>query len=363
MVSTRFLNKDSDYDNLGVKKGPVEIWEDGRRNDGRPGTWELWYFDTILDDGTKVVMIFHDKHVGNIERGITPHCSINITLPDGTFYSDKFEYSAEEGEYHKGSCNVKIGPHSFVGNLKEYEIEIKPINGLGAKLKLTNLVKSWRPGSAYIGFGENDEQYLTWLCVVPKGKVSGEITVNGEKRAVSGYGYHDHQWANIHVMMTNNHWLWIRQSVGDYVVLVYDFVASKKFGYKRFPMFFVQDKEGNIVFENTDSANVKLEILEEYYQEETNKTCPKAFKYTFENSGKKVEYTVTNKCELEWIDNYVNLDEDAKKFFDQMELKPSYMRWEAKGDLVITGENNRITGSSDLIYEMMYNGKSYKEYV
>lgn len=153
------------------------------------------------------------------------------------------------------------------------------------------------------------------------------------------------------------------QSVGDYTVLTYDFVANKTYGHKRYPMFFIQDKEGNIVFENIDSSSVKLDILDEYLQEETNKMCPKAFKYTYKNSGKTVEYTVTNIDELEVIDNYKGLDDKAKKFFDQLELKPSYVRWEAKGDLVITDGGNLIAVSGNLIYEMMYNGKSYKEYI
>lgn len=286
-----------------------------------------------------------------------------IHLYNPLIYSDEFEYSEAEGEYRKGSCYVKVGPHSFIGDLKEYEIEIKPINGIGAKVKITSLAKPWRPGTAYIGFGDNDEQYLTWSCMVPRGKVSGEITAGGKTKAVSGYGYHDHQWANIHVMMTNNHWLWIRQSVGDYVVLVYDFVASKTYGYKRYPMFFIQDRNGNIVFENTDSENVKLEIIEEYYQKETEKTCPKKFKYTFENNGMKVEYTLTNKSEIECMDNYKDLDDSTKEFFDMLELKPTYVRWEAVGDLVVTGGDKPIVESGNLLYEMMYNGKTYKEFV
>lgn len=363
-MRTRLFHTEEDYKKLGLKHNVTELWEDGRRNTGKPGTWELWYFDAIMDDGTKLGMIFYDKHVGNIERDVTPCCSINITLPDGSLCTDQFEYSAEEGKYGSDHCNVVIGPHSFVGDLKNYEIEIKPIHGIGAKIKMENLSSPWRAETSHIGFGEHDENFMAWFCVVPRGKVEGEIMVNGKTIPVSGFGYHDHQWGNLHVMLTNNHWIWIRQSVNDHVVLVYDFVAAKNYGYDRYPLFFIQDGKGNVLFQNTSSENVKMEILEEYEQKETGKTCPKKFRYTFEKDGKKAVYTITNLREIEVIDNYKTLDSQSKKFFDGLGLKPSYVRWEAIGELEFNDGNTwMVNGKSNLIYEMMYNATEYRKFV
>lgn len=244
------------------------------------------------------------------------------------------------------------------GGIKEYSIKIKPINGLGAEIKLKNLGQPWRPGAGYIGFGEEDEQYFTWLCSVPKGKVTGNITIKGETREFQGFGYHDHQWGNIHAIMAWNHWIWIRQNVGDYNILVFDLVASKEYGYKRYPLAFIQDKEGNTIFENTE--NVKFEVLEEYLQEEINKYHPKLFKYTFKNNGKKVEYTIKGKNELECSNNYKKVNDQLRSVFDQLQLQPSYTRYEGQGELVITDGIKLITGSSELIFEMIYNGKSYQ---
>lgn len=361
MKRTRLLNDPKDYAKIGVNENAILPWEDGRRDDGRVGAYEWWYFDSIMDDGTKVVIIFYDKYASNIDRGITPHAEIIITQPDGTSYSEHFEYAADEAVYSKDGCNVKIGPHSFVGDLKEYTIKIDPVNGLGAEIKLTNLGQSWRPASGYIGFGDQDEEYFTWLCAVPKGKITGNVTVNGKHREIQGFGYHDHQWGNIHAIMAWNHWIWIRQNVGDYNILVFDLVTSKEFGYKRYPLVFIQDKEGNIVFENTE--NVKFEVLEEYLQEETNKLHPKSFKYIFENSGKKVEYTLSMENEIDCINNYKLLSDEMRAMFDQLDMYPSYTRYAAQGELVITDRNQSITRTGSLIYEMIYNSKSYKEHV
>jgi hypothetical protein len=61
MAIVRLLDQPGDYKKLGVNPGEVETWEDRRRNDSRPNHWEWWYFDSILDDGTTVVIQFFPK--------------------------------------------------------------------------------------------------------------------------------------------------------------------------------------------------------------------------------------------------------------------------------------------------------------
>jgi hypothetical protein len=47
---------DADYERYGVARERVEPFEDGARTDGRPGTYEWWYFDAHLEDGAKLVV-------------------------------------------------------------------------------------------------------------------------------------------------------------------------------------------------------------------------------------------------------------------------------------------------------------------
>jgi len=52
----------SAYNKLNLKQGSTpEIWEDGIRTGGVKGTYEWWYFDTHLDDGSTMVIIFFTK--------------------------------------------------------------------------------------------------------------------------------------------------------------------------------------------------------------------------------------------------------------------------------------------------------------
>lgn len=360
MRKARLMNTPEDYKKIGVKQGIIEPWEDGRRDNTRPGAFEWWYFDCILDDGTKLVITFAPKPSEQfMHDGDLPFVHMNVTLPDGTLRMERFDYSAEEAEFKKEGCDIKIGAHTLKGNLKEYFMKIEPQKGCGVDLKFTSLGQSWRPGTGYFGFGDQDEQYFTWLCVMPKCKVAGTFTFNGETRVISGFGYHDHQWGNINHMLAWNHWIWARQNAGDYNILVFDLVTNKDFGFKRYPVAFIEDKDGNIIFENTDNA--RFEVIEEYLQEQTQKYYPKQFKYTFENGGKTVEYTVKVESEIEIKDIYSATPEAARARFDQMGLQPTYTRYEGLGKLVITEGVQTIERESNLIYEMVYCGKSYKE--
>ena len=55
-VTVRLMDKDEDYKKMSTKKDTIEVWEDGKRDDDRADVYEWWYFDMILDDGSKAVI-------------------------------------------------------------------------------------------------------------------------------------------------------------------------------------------------------------------------------------------------------------------------------------------------------------------
>lgn len=57
----RVANEDEDYARLGLKRGVIEPWEDGMRTSGGRGSFEWWYFDSHLDDGTSLVITFANQ--------------------------------------------------------------------------------------------------------------------------------------------------------------------------------------------------------------------------------------------------------------------------------------------------------------
>ncbi|MCB0913907.1 MAG: hypothetical protein KDB60_20060, partial [Propionibacteriaceae bacterium] len=205
----------------------------------------------------------------------------------GATYEDNWLYPADQARFGTEKCDVTAGPHSAVGDFTQYDVHIEPLNGIGASLHFEAVVKPYRQGTAVIALGDNDEFYYTDLSV-PNNRVSGTITVNGAPREVTGFGYHDHQWMNIHQMQAWHHWLWGHLSTPDYTVLLYDFVASEQFGFTRVPLFGVMEHTtGDVIF-STDGHFTLDTTLER--QEEIGKDFPKVSDYTFTNAdGTSVE--------------------------------------------------------------------------
>src|SRR5262245_34315101 len=49
------------YERLGLTNGEIHDWEDGLRTAAADGTFEWWYFDAHLDDGSTITVEFHTK--------------------------------------------------------------------------------------------------------------------------------------------------------------------------------------------------------------------------------------------------------------------------------------------------------------
>lgn len=358
MTDVRLLDQPADFDRLGVNPGKIEAWEDSRRNtDPRPNNWEWWYSDFIFDDGITAVVQFFTKGGPHLrENGDYPSINITFTLPDGTHRKDEISIEAKDASYGETQCDVAFGEHFFRGDLKEYHIHVEPVKGCGVDLKLISRSKPYRPGTSYFEFGSPDK-YYTWLCVVPKGEVSGTITYDGKTREVRGYGYHDHQWGSTNFITEWNHWLWARQSFDDYSVLIFDMTAARKHDYARFPIAFIQDKDGNLIFENT--RGVKCELLEEYFDEESSgKDYPKDVRYTFENGGNKAVYRLKWKKILE-TGGVKTITGAMKLMVKLLGVKLSYTRYLADGELSLTVNGGTIERSGELIYEFMFPGETY----
>ncbi len=193
----------------------------------------------------------------------------------------------------------------------------------------------------------------------PRGSVTGNIIYNGKTQEVKGMAYHDHQFHNTDSMTTIHHWLWGRQSLESYTVVIFDIVANEKYGFKQIPIFgLINNKTGDVIFKNT--KNAKCEINELYLQEESQKLHPKVVKFTYEHNGMKVEYTIKYKEEIEVRtskDIFGKEDEEVKEKLAKLGLDPSYIRYYADAELVVTQGNEVKKEAGDMIYEYAYFGK------
>lgn len=271
------------YERLALKKGEVALWEDGTRtNSGEKGSYEWWYFDSHLDDGTSLVIVFYTKSMMSPQTAPDPQVTFRLNTPGEAEYSQV--YRPAKGEIFsasKESCDVRIGRCYFRGNLREYEIYYRD-ETTEARVTLQSGVPPWRPETGHIFFGGNDEHYFAWLPSVPEGKVTVEITRNGTTVRKRGTGYHDHNWGNINMRKVMHHWYWGRARIGDYQVITSYIWAEKKYGYNEFPIFMIAKNNRLLA---GDGAKLRFIPDRRFIERETGKPVHDILVYDYQDDG------------------------------------------------------------------------------
>src|SRR5690242_10125684 len=167
-----------DYARLGIQRGRIAPWEDGMRTDGSKGTYEWWYFDTHLDDGSKLVIEFRAKAIIDVDKPLAPNVAFVFDRPDGAHIEKLVYLPVSAFSASKESCDVRMGANTFQGDLHTYRIHVE-IEDVQADVTLTGTVPAWRPEAGCLFFGAQAEHYFAWLPSVPQGAVSAVITSGG----------------------------------------------------------------------------------------------------------------------------------------------------------------------------------------
>jgi hypothetical protein len=355
MQTSRLMDRPEDFERLGLSPDTVENWEDGKRNGDGPNEWEWWYFDTVLDDGSTLVIQFIEKSFRNVrDDHAHPSVLFQLTLPNGTKREATPEYPVGECTWGKDGCDVRFGPNVFQGDLRDYHIKADVGDGLAADIDLHSLTSPYRPGTGYFGF-DDDREFYTWFCTVPKGEVTGTLAYDGEVHEVHGFGYHDHQWGNSVYYLNWNHWTWARQSYDDYTLLWFPMITAKKYGSVEYPIIFVQDADGKIVFQSTKGGS--HEVLEVYVDDVSGKTYPAKQRFSLKRGGDEIVYTLEKKEVLRSA--HPKMPFPANVVLSMRGLNPSYARFLGVGRLDMTLGGVRVEREADLIYEFMFPGKKF----
>ena len=206
----RLADRPADYKELGI--APVEVagFEDGQRIDTERGRYEWWYFDSHLDNGATVVVVFYTKPNVSPNGRLAPRITINIALPDGRIFDRILDVGPEMFEASKAGCDIRIGTNRFAGDLHHYRITAT-IEEISVDVELTGKVRAWRPKSGHLYFGvEGQEKLFAWLPSVPNGLASVRYRIGDEEHRGSGSGYHDHNWGDVPMQTLMHNWYWAR---------------------------------------------------------------------------------------------------------------------------------------------------------
>ncbi|GAA3047857.1 hydroxyneurosporene dehydrogenase [Streptomyces glomeratus] len=279
------------YERLGITPGVIQPWEDGLRTGGAEGTWEWWYCDAHLEDGSTLTVEFHTKPpYVSPKSPLTPFVLLTLTLPDGTRI-DKM-CTEEPGAFRASThgCDVKIGAGTFKGGPEDgYTVHVE-IDDVVADITLTPEAPPWRPETGHVFFGENEEHYIAWLPVATRNAADVTLVRGGRTERLTGVGYHDHNWGNVAPRKVLDHWYWGRACVGDYTVVTLMFVTNEAYDKAEMPAFLVAES-GKVLASAVGPDSLTFSEDDMVVNEQSG--VPVAKRLTYRTGPESASYAVT----------------------------------------------------------------------
>ncbi len=335
---------------LGIDAKKVAVWEDGFRSvDELDHSFEWWYFDMHLDDGSTIVVTFNSKPNTAPDGPVDPSVLVIYHGADGTKIRSDVRHPADEFSAERDRCDVTVGPNTVRGDLEHYELHIDDA-GIVADLRLDRQSPSWRPGAGLTYFDSAQTQHMGWVVPVPYGTLSGTITVNGETRQVTGSGYHDHNWGNKVMNAGLDHWYWGRAHVGDYTVVYVRMTTKGLFGFGsiNIPTFLLS--KGDEVITD-DMVPLRLETSGDV-DGPGDQSYPTDLRWTWKTDEGSVEMHVTNVEMIEALDMEPTHKGLAHAVFGMLE-HPMYYDFNADLELSIDLDGIEETVKGRTLFEKM----------
>lgn len=343
----------AEYVQLGLKKGTPAPWEDGLRTNGAAGNYEWWYFDSKLEDGSSLVIVFYTGPIASFSAGFRPHANFTLTKPNGKTYNSRVDAAVEECFFSKEKCDVRIGACTFQANSQGYEIYWKD-GKMEAVISLKNNVPAWRPETGHLLFDRKN--YFAWLPSVPEGSVEVTMKTRKHEKHLTGTGYHDHNWGNVPMFFLMHHWYWGRAKVGEYQVVSSYITAGAKYGYDDIPIFMLA-KNGKILCDQPEEYLTYTET-DFYFEEKTGKHVAGSLIYDYDDGTQHYRVTYHRESDLEKIGMETQLTPVQYAAIWLLGLRGSYHRM--AGTVTLERFENEVvaeTVTAPALWEQMYFGK------
>jgi hypothetical protein len=200
----------------------LELWEDGRRISAeyRAGNFDWWYFDAQLADGSTLVFVFMID--SDYRRNAYAYRVVaELKRPDGTHVAGGYK-TYDDVEIVGDRPELRIGRSFVRGDVDNYRVVVDEgdLGGLGLAVALRRTCPSRVSPANRDNILQSDDVF-GWVSTVPRGVLTGTLTVAGRRQAVAGTVYHDKNWGTTSMARTMHHWLWFRAAVGPYTAVFF----------------------------------------------------------------------------------------------------------------------------------------------
>jgi predicted secreted hydrolase len=346
-------SEDADYERFNLARDAVAPWEDGARTDNRRGTYEWWYFDAHLDDGSSLVVVFMNKDLASPNDPLTPTIRIDLDLADGRSYQKLVTFAPDSWQSSTSAADVRIGENRFSGDLRTYQIQAT-VEEITVEITLVGQAPAWRPQTGYLLYGAGRDKEFAWLPSVPQGAVTATYGIGDEVHETTGVGYHDHNWGNVSLAKIVHDWYWARGQAGPYSVIASLVTAHKRYGYTELPIFMLA-REGEVVAD--DSRSVRFEAVDTYTDQSTGKPVARRTRYTYLGDDERWIVTFTRDRDLATSRMIDDMHGPKRVLARLARFDGAYLRFGGTLDIEhYRGAAQVEKHTSEAIWELMYLG-------
>ncbi len=203
---------------------PLDPAQDGAHR--LPGTkfFEWWYFDAHFDNGYHLVVALHTALFNIISRPAV--IAIHLYGPGDWRKVEVAAFKPSEVSSAVGQCDVRLGPSRVWDAGDHYGVYIEQ-GSIRASLEYHREVEGLQIGTGIMFEDPASKQSFHWIIPLPRAGVSGWLWVDNERMAVSGIGYHDHNWGNLDLCQVLRNWTWGRVVADGYTMVFGDLVGRR----------------------------------------------------------------------------------------------------------------------------------------
>jgi predicted secreted hydrolase len=311
--------------------------------------FEWWYFDAALDDGHRCVLELQKPNLANFP---SDECAMlfDVYTPEGVKYNNIVPFPSSLWRASEETCDVALGCNTIAGYYPEYRVKFEHEN-LACDLVFENLMPGWSRGAGELIFGKpRKNRSFGWLVPQPRASVAGTLTIDGVERAVTGQGYHDHNWGTVLLPLYMSHWIWGRLTTDRFTMIFADLFMTRRAGGIRFPVLFLA-LDDRIVLE---SSEVTFDIGDHTMDSKGFQLYPCCFDMEFGERDVEGRFHFEVSRELEMMDAIGRvLPKPLANLLANAVSAPVYYRFlsDYTGRISVAGEEYELGGET--IWEYM----------
>jgi hypothetical protein len=190
--------------------------DDGLHQYNNPEYYEWWYLDCRFNNGYSCVLTWH--WLNEFLKPHIPTIQIFVYTPEGKRYVGMQAIDPKECHASRDYCDVKMGSSYLKQEGKVYKVSMHS-KGIGCELTFEGTLPGWKTGDGLTLLGDRGSMVEGWVIPCPRAKVTGKLFIKDQEIAVSGDGYHDHNWGNADFWDVFKGWYWGRLNDPKYTII------------------------------------------------------------------------------------------------------------------------------------------------